>query len=86
MTEERIVIKLPNGDSLVAETCPHAGGQIAVGIVHDGVWIQDLAVVETDNNNEEYVENKFNVYVYGSEYDECYTECFNIDRVPSDAI
>lgn len=86
MKEQKIIIDLPDGDQLVAEECPHNGGQIAVGIVHDEVWIQDLAVIETDDNDGEYVKDKFNVYVYGSEYDECYTESFNIDRVPSDAL
>ena len=86
MKEEQLVIKLPNGDSLVAEVCPHEGGQIAVGIVHNGTWIQDLAVVETENDNGEYVEDKYNVYVYRNEYDECYTDRFNISRVPNNAL
>lgn len=81
MKEQRIEINLPNGDILVAESCPYSGGQIAVGIIHDDVWIQDLAVVETANKDGKYAENKFTVYVYGSEYDECYTECFDIDRI-----
>ena len=86
MKEERITIQLPNGDSLVAEVCPHEGGQIAVGIVRDDVWLQDLAVVETSEKDGKYIEDKFNVYVYGSEYDECYTECFEITRIPNDAL
>lgn len=86
MKEERIVINLPNGDQLVAESCPYNGAQIAVGIVSDDVWIQDLAVIETANKHGQYTKDKFNVYVYGSEYDECYTECFDIDRVPSNAL
>ena len=86
MKEERITIQLPNGDSLVAEVCPHEGGQIAVGIVHDDVWIQDLAVIETSEEDGKYVEDKFNVYVYGSEWDKCYTECFEVPRVPNDAL
>lgn len=83
---KKIVFDLPNGDQLVAEECPYNGAQIAIGIVYNGTWIQDLAVIESENNDGEYVEDKFNVYVYGSEYDECYTECFNIARVPSDAL
>ena len=86
MKEQKIVIDLPNGDQLSAEVCPHDGGQIAVGIIHDGVWIQDLAVVETDNKDGKYVEDKYNIYVYGSEWDECYTECFNVDRKSSNAL
>jgi len=86
MKEERITIQLPNGDSLVAEVCPHEGGQIAVGIVKDNIWIQDLAVIETAEENDKYIEDKFNVYVYGSEYDEFYTEYFEISRVPNDAL
>ena len=83
----KITIDLPNGDQLVAEKCMHPGGQIAIGIVHDGRWIQDLAVVETKTeDNNPYVEDKFNVYVYENEYDECYTERFEINRIPSDAL
>ena len=83
--DQKIIIDLPNGDKLVAEECPHTGGQIAIGIMRDNMWIQDLAVVETEGT-ENYTEDKFNVYVYGSEYDECYTERFEINRVPSDAL
>ena len=86
MEENKISIKLPNGDSLVAEICPYDGGQIAVGILHDDVWIQDLAVVETDSKDGKYIENKFNVYVFGNEYEEGYTECFGINRIPSDSL
>ena len=86
MNKERIVVNLPNGDSLVAEVCPHDGGQIAVGIVHGDTWIQDLAVIETDNKDGKYVEDKYNVYVFGNEYDESYTECFGIDRCHDEAI
>ena len=86
MNEQKIIIDLPNGDQLSAEICPHDGGQIAVGIVHDGLWIQDLAVVETNNKDGKYVEDEYNVYVYGNEYDESYTECFGVKRVPNDAL
>lgn len=81
MTEEKIEIKLPNGDSLVAEKCPHEGGQIAVGIVHDGVWIQDLAVVETAKTN-----NTYGIYVYADEYSEGYTDKYYVKRVPDSAL
>lgn len=86
MKESRIVINLPNGDSLVAEACPYNGGQIAIGIVRDEMWVQDLAVVETDNEDGKYVEDKYKVYVYGSEYDECFTDRFDINRTKSDAL
>ena len=83
---QKIIIDLPNGDQLTAEECPHNGGQIAVGIIRNGVWIQDLAVIETNVDDSKYVEDKYNVYVYENEYDESYTKCFNINRVPSDAL
>ena len=86
MKENKIVINLPSGDQLVAEVCPHDGGQIAVGIVSNGSWIQDLAVIETDSKNGKYIQNKFNIYVYGSEYDESYTECYNVSRIQDDAL
>ena len=86
MKEEKITIRLPNGDSLVAETCPYGGGQIAVGLIRDGTWFQDLAVIETANEDGEYIKDKFNVYVYTNEYDEGYTECFHINRVPDSAL
>lgn len=83
---KRISIELPNGDSLVAEICPRAGGQIAIGIVRDDAWVQDLAIVETDSKDGKYIEDKFNVYVYGNEYDESYTESFGISRYQNDAL
>ena len=83
MKDDRIFIELPNGDRLVAEICPHEGGQIAVGIMHDDVWIQDLAVVETDSKDGKYIEDKYNVYVFGNENEENYTECFSVTRTPS---
>ena len=82
----RFQIKLPNGDFLTAEECPYLGGQIAVGIVRDDIWVQDLAVIETANKDGTYVEDKFDVYVFGNEYDESYTECFEINRVPNNAL
>ena len=88
MSEQKIVIDLPNGDKLVAEDCTFTnGGQIAIGVVHNDIWIQDLAVVETKTTDEgEYIENKFNVYVYGDEFDENYTDKTEIDRTPDSAL
>ena len=60
---------------------------IAIGIVHDGVWIQDLALVETAyDENFEYVEDKFNIYTYEDEYSEDYTNKVTVNRIPSDAL
>ena len=84
---DKIIIDLPNGDQMVAEKCEHAGGQIAIGIMHDGCWVQDLTVVETAiDEHSKYAEDKFNVYVFGNEYNEDYTECFEIDRTLSNAL
>ena len=86
--EQKIIITLPNGDQLAAEECPHNnGGQIAIGVVHEGIWIQDLAVVETKpDENGNYTEDMYRVFVYADSYDEGYTEMIEIPRVPSDAL
>lgn len=78
---QKIIIDLPNGDKLVAEEEPFDGGQIAIGIVNEaGAWIQDLVVVETKK------EDQYDVYVFGNENDESFTETFTVNRIPSDAI
>ena len=84
----KIILELQNGDKLVAEDCTFTdGGQIAVGIIHDDVWIQDLAVIETKcDDNGDYEPDKFNVYVYGNEYQEDFTDKYEINRVPSNAL
>lgn len=86
MKEQKIIINLSNGDQLVAEDSTCDRGQISVGIMHDGVWIQDLVVVENQTNKEGQSEDKYDIYVFGDEYDEGYTECFEVDRIPSDAL
>ena len=85
----KIVLELPNGDKLVAEDGTFTGGdQIAVGIINkEGAWIQDLAVIETKcDDNGDYVPDKFNVYVFGDEDYTDYTDKFEINRIPSDAL
>jgi len=81
---QKFMIELPSGDYLVAEETPcHVGGQISIGIENkEGTWIQDLVVVESNFNGNEYVKDEFNTYVFGNEYDEGYTECFLIKRIP----
>ena len=77
--QNRIQIKLSNGDTLVAEECP--ANQIAIGVVDEnGSWIQDLCVVETTENN------KYDIFLYEDEYDEGWTRKITIDRVPSNAL
>lgn len=82
----KIVIPLPNGYQLVAErnTDPSYNREIFIGITDgDGVWLQDLAVVRnayeiTDNFETKWKDDEFEVLVYGKEYDEGYTDSFNI--------
>ena len=83
MNENKIIVNLPNGDSLVAEVC---AGSIGVGIMRDDDWIQDLVVVEASHKDGKYIEDKFDIYVYGNENEEEYTECFGVDRVHSNTI
>lgn len=87
MVEQKIILDLPNGDQLVAEEQLMETQMIAIGIVRNGVWIQDLATVETAyDENFDYVEDKFNVYTYGDEYSEDYTDKVTVNRVPNDAL
>ena len=83
---QKILINLPNGDQLAAEECVYDGGQIAIGIVRDGSWVQDLVVVETKNDEGKYVEDKYDIYLYEDEYDECYTNKVEVNRAPSNAL
>jgi len=85
---QSIRIKLPNGDSLVAEETPcFVGGQITIGIENkEGTWVQDLAVVETNFNGKKYVPDEFNTYVFGNEDEESFTECFLVKRIPDEEL
>lgn len=87
MKDQKIIINLPNGDQLVAEECVSDTAMIAIGVMHEGVWIQDLALVETAHDDKfEHVDDKFFVYTYGDEYSEDYTQKIEVNRVPSDAL
>ena len=87
MAEQRIILNLPNGDQLVAEEEIMETQMIAIGIMRDGVWIQDLALVETAyDENFDYVEDKFNIYTYADEYSEDYTDKITVNRVPSNVL
>lgn len=87
MNEQKIIIDLPNGDQLVAEECKGETSMIAIGIMRNGIWLQDLSLVETAyDENFDYVKDKFYVYAYTDEYSEDYTHKFEVNRVPSDAL
>ena len=81
----KIAIPLPNGYQLVAErnTDPNYNREIFIGITDgNGVW-QDLAVVRnayeiTNDFKTKWKDEEFEVLVYGKEYDDDYTESFNI--------
>lgn len=82
---KRIEIELPNGYKLVAEqnTDPNYSREMFIGIVDSsGVWHQDLAVVRSsyriDGSKVVWLDDKFDVLVYGSENDEDFTEDFTI--------
>ena len=85
---QKIVIDLPSGDQLVAEECPYADGpQIAVGIVRDGIWLQDLVLVESKLDEDfKPVDDKFSVYLYEDEDIEDYTCKTEISRVQDNAL
>lgn len=82
-----ISIPLPNGDELCAEANPDENyKEIFVYLKSNGMIHQDLAIVGADyvypDNDYKPVtlNDKFHIYVYGSEYDECYTESFEINK------
>ena len=82
-----ISIQLPNGDELCAEINPDKDyKEIFVYLKSNGIVHQDLAIVGADYEYPEneiapkIIDDKFHVYVYGSEYDECYTESFEINK------
>ena len=87
MSTKRIEIELDNGYKLVAETGTDSNypAEIYVGIeTPDGSWWQDLATVKNeyeynDDGSIEYKDGKYEVLVYGREYEEDYTERFEID-------
>lgn len=90
---QKIVIDLHNGTKLVAEEgCDSAyPNEIYIGIMSDDdVFWQDLAVVREKNaisNGEpEYIEDKFEVFVFADEKSEDYTKKFEIERCSSNAI
>lgn len=90
---QKIIIDLHNGTKLVAEEgCDSAyPNEIYIGIMSDGdVFWQDLAVVrekyEISNGEPEYIEDKFEVFVFADEKSEDYTKKFEIERCSSNAI
>lgn len=85
--DERLEIKLPNGDRLVVEGSGNFYPEFYIGIVNkDDVWIQDLAIVKAKYKveNAEVEEDQFEVLVYEDEYNEDYTQKFEINRYKGD--
>lgn len=82
---QRIIIPLPNGYKLVAEsnideTYPY---EIYIGILgSDDIWYQDLAIVRNSyhyENDEPIWENdEFDVIVYSDENNEDFTHDFSV--------
>ena len=84
---DMIVIPLPNGDELRAEVNPDKDyKEIFVYLKAKDGLEQDLAIVGADyvypenGTKPNVVDDKFHVYVYGKEFDECYTESFEINK------
>ena len=82
-----ISIPLPNGDELCAEANPDTSyKEIFVYLKSNSGVYQDLAIVgasyvyPNEESEPRIVNDKFRVYVYGSEYDEDYTESFEINK------
>lgn len=82
---KRIEIRLPNGYKLVAEQNSDSqySREIFVGIeTADGAWHQDLAVIRSSYHYDDgeilWDDKRFDVIVYGSEYNENFTEEFTI--------
>ena len=84
MDKKEIVIPMPNGDELVAEWDDGMPYTIAVGLRNSGVWIQDLALIEPVGTVDFKPENKYSLYVYSNEYQEDYTHCFEVNRIPDE--
>ena len=82
MKEKEIVIPLPNGDKLVAEWFDGMPHTIAVGIRNSqGVYVQDLVVVEPTGAAFEETENdKFDIMVWADENSEDWTNKFTVKR------
>lgn len=83
----KLAIKLPNGDELVAEINPDTDyKEIFVYLKTTDGYEQDLAIVgasygyPNDSLTPSVINDMFHVYVYGSENDECYTEAFEIRK------
>ena len=79
--EQRIVSPLKNGVSLVAEasTNPDFPCEIYVGLMKDGVWIQDLCAVTQEY---QYENTATNVLVWSNENYEGYTHKFTVPERP----
>lgn len=81
--ENKIVIPCEFGD-IVIEKCKDSDYKEAyIGIVKDGLWIQDLVVVRNayhyDDNNNVVLENRAEVLVYADKDNEDYTNKFKIE-------
>lgn len=79
--DNRIIIPMPNGDKLIAEQCDGMPYTIAVGLERNGVWIQDLAVIEPVGA--EFLEptDKYKMLIYGNETQEDYTDYFEVNTI-----
>ena len=85
--DKHLEIKLPNGDKLVVEGSGDFYPEFYIGVVNkDDVWVQDLAIVKAkyEAGPADVEEDKFEVLVYEDEYDEDFTQRFEINRYPGD--
>ena len=89
-SNRKIAIDLPNGLQLVAErTATNYKNEIIIGILKDGVWHQDLAIVRNrythdENNGVRWIDNQFEILVYADENSEDYTNSFTVGTYQDD--
>jgi len=88
----KIVIPLDHGYKLVAEGCsdPAYGRELYVYLTHEsGVIVQDIAIIRNKFEFQEdstklsrlnWIDGKYEVFVYGDENSEDYTHEFCINR------
>lgn len=87
MDKHEIVVPMPNGDQLIAEWFNGMPYTIAIGLQNsDGMWIQDLAIIEPVGAENLEPENKYKILVYDDEFTEDWTNKFEVDRIPDDCL
>ena len=84
-----VEVSLPNGDKLVAEANYDPDyKEIIVGIISDGVWVQDLAAVGEkyfyENGEKKTVNDEYQILVWADKDQEDWTEKFEVEKYKED--